>query len=131
MREVQALLEPVFPEAQKRSQYRGAVVDGCDIEGTRYWVEVKRRKACSIADVERWTKQAEDESDGRLVMLWFRGDQQAWRVAYPLGEGMVCIERAANWHDRMAAMELLKAQAVEILTSKQSFATRVSARAEK
>lgn len=97
MLEVQHILTEVFPAAQKRSQYRGARKDGCDIEGTPYWVEVKHCARITPAMVGEWVKQALSETNGRPVTVWFRGDRQQWRVAHSMGPGRVLIEERDVW----------------------------------
>lgn len=97
MLEVQHILAEVFPAAQKRSQYRGARKDGCDIEGTPYWVEVKHCARITPAMVAGWVDQALAETNGRAVNVWFRGDRQAWRVAHSMGKGRVLIEERDVW----------------------------------
>lgn len=87
MLEVQHMLEPIWPKALKRSQYRGARTDGCDIEGTGYWEEVKRYQRVTWAMILGWMAEAKAETDGRRVRLWVRENHGPWECVFEVWEG--------------------------------------------
>lgn len=47
-RDVANTLKPVYAEARNNPQYRGAKREGCDVEGTPFWIEAKNRKDGSV-----------------------------------------------------------------------------------
>lgn len=72
-RDVAKLFRRWFPEARRGLQYR----DGrecCDVEGTPYWIECKRRKKIGWRALESIFKKI--ESDGRPVILISKCDHQ-------------------------------------------------------
>lgn len=64
-------LVDVYPGARRATQWRGGRQEGCDVEDTPWWVEVRRRTAHACL---RHLEQAEEESDGRPALVWLRED---------------------------------------------------------
>lgn len=69
-REFAARLTPIFPEARRGAQARSGR-DGCDVEGTSWWVECKTLHRISAF---RHLEQAERDTDGRPVLVRLRED---------------------------------------------------------
>jgi hypothetical protein len=62
-REVCAKLRSLFGEGVRRSiQTRGAKSEGCDVDGTPYWIETKVGK---LQNPRAALRQAIDDTDGR------------------------------------------------------------------
>ena len=77
--EVAVMLRDAFPWLDP---HRGAQTrkgdDACDVEGTPWFVEVKRRKArCNIPEA---MEQATRDSDGRPPVVFSRRDRGEWLV---------------------------------------------------
>ena len=52
--------------------------DACDVEGTRFWMEVKRRARFAVL---RHLEQASEDTDGRPPVVWLREDgNRRWAV---------------------------------------------------
>lgn len=49
----------------------------CDVEGTSWWVEVKRGKKCNARAAYR---QAQGDTDGRPIVVVWRDDREPWMV---------------------------------------------------
>ena len=50
----------------------------CDVEGTPWWVEVKRGKRVNVRSAMR---QAKDDTDGREPIVVWRDDREPWMVS--------------------------------------------------
>lgn len=75
-------LRVVYPDALNGpSQYRGAKKDGADVNGTPFWVEVKRGKAPPIGPA---MAQAKRDTDGRPPLVLSRKDRDEWLVTMRL-----------------------------------------------
>lgn len=63
----------------------------CDVEGTRYWIEVKRGKRCRV---RAGYAQAVGDStpDGRPPVLVWRDDHGQWMVTASLDDVMTEID---------------------------------------
>ena len=53
----------------------------CDVEGTPWWIEVKRGKKVNIRAAMR---QAKDDTDGRPPIVVWRDDREPWMVSLTL-----------------------------------------------
>lgn len=75
-REAVHALALVYPDARRATQWRGGRQEGCDVEDTPWWVEVRHRARHGCL---RHLEGAEEESDGRPVVVWLReqGDPRA------------------------------------------------------
>lgn len=66
------LLKPVFPEAKRGLGQARSATEVADVEGTPFWVEVKRHKRCSI---QAAYEQAQDATDGRPLLIITKDDR--------------------------------------------------------
>ncbi len=64
-------MRPVYPEAKRGFQSRSGR-DGCDVEGTPYWVECKHGKCVNVRAALR---QALATTDGRPVLVVAKDDR--------------------------------------------------------
>ena len=63
----------VYPFACSGSQYRGGSTDGCDVERTPWYIEVKNTKTLSIPGWwDKLLKDKEESKDGREPLLVFK-----------------------------------------------------------
>ena len=69
-REFAARLAALYPDAHRGAQSRSGR-DGCDVEGTPWWVECKTRHGIAVF---RFLEQAERDTDGRPVLVRLRED---------------------------------------------------------
>jgi len=65
----------------------------CDVEGTDWWIEVKRGKRCPIRAAMR---QAEADTDGRPCLVLWRDDRQPWMVTLRLDDAVVLLDSGAG-----------------------------------
>lgn len=66
-RELAKLLRPIWPSAERcLAQTRTARREGCDVEGTPYWIECKYGRKVNLVDA---LAQAERDSDGRPALV--------------------------------------------------------------
>ena len=79
-REVAELLRAVWPDAERNlAQARTAKREGCDVEGTPWWIECKSGKGI---DWRAALEQAERDSDGRTVVVIGRERGKRVLMAY-------------------------------------------------
>lgn len=76
-REAVQALRRVYPDARRATQWRGGRQEGCDVEDTPWWIEVRHRAAHSCL---RHLDGALADSDGRPVLVWLR-EQGSTRAA--------------------------------------------------
>ena len=73
-RELAALLRPVFGEHVKRGFQSRCGRDGCDVEGTPFWLEAKHGK---LVNVRAALRQALEATDGRPAVVVAKDDRNA------------------------------------------------------
>lgn len=91
-RELAALLRPVFGDHVARCFQSRSGRDGCDVEGTPFWVEAKHGR---LVNVRAALKQALDATDGRPVAVVAKDDRSTPIVVMRLEDwiAMVCERR--------------------------------------
>lgn len=85
-RELRRLFPQWAPNIRRGWQSREGA-DQCDIEGTPYWIEVKRRRRVTNATVRAGMRQALHDTDGRPILLLTREDRDVWWAHLPVWEG--------------------------------------------
>ena len=88
-RELAALLRPIFPNAKRGFQNRSGR-DGCDVEGTTFWVEAKHGKCVNVRGA---LKQALDDTDGRPAVVVAKDDRSAPFVVMTLNDWLALAKR--------------------------------------
>lgn len=88
-RTMPVLVRPLFPEAKRGIGQARSGSEVADVEGTPFWVEVKRRKAINV---RASMKQAKDATDGRPPVVVCRWDGD------PEDESIVCM-RLVDWEE--------------------------------
>lgn len=73
-RYVAQLFRRWFPDARRGLQYRDGK-ECCDVEGTPYWIECKRRKHIGLFGMLKWWNK-KGEINGRPMILICKGDNQ-------------------------------------------------------
>lgn len=92
MRECVRILQDAGIGCQKRSQYRGARKDGCDIEDTDWWIECTHGKGADprVKYAQAVRDQDRDASDVEIVyrpivVLWKRHGMRGILATMQLG----------------------------------------------
>jgi hypothetical protein len=81
-REAAVLLGILYPGAERKPmQARGAARDGCEVEGTPWWVEVKSAAAPRILPALRQARaDAKANGDSRPPLVVAKTTRQGWTV---------------------------------------------------
>ncbi len=83
-RDVANALQAIYPDASRggllQTQYRRGA-PACDVEGTPWWIEVKRGARPNIQGAY---DQAVGDTDGRPPLVITRKDRSAWLCTLPL-----------------------------------------------
>lgn len=82
-RELVHELRPVFGDGVKRGFQSRCGRDGCDVEGTPYWVEAKHGK---LVNLRAALRQAIEATDGRPVVVVAKDDRTEPVVAMRLAD---------------------------------------------
>lgn len=90
-RAVAALLRPVFGAEVARGFQSRSGRDGCDVEGTAYWVEAKHGK---LVNVRAAIRQALAATDGRPVVVVSKDDRSTPLVTMQLSDWLELARRA-------------------------------------
>jgi hypothetical protein len=94
----------LFPHAERGlGQSRSAAREGCDVEGTPYWVEAKNR--ARHESPWAYMAQAEADTDGRVPVVVMHAPRKSDLV----------VMRRADWEAREKALADLRAR-VELLS---------------
>lgn len=88
-REVAEALRTIYPDARRGFQSR-AGDDAADVEGTPFWVEVKRVKRNE--SIRAALAQAAEATDGRPVVVVSRCDGKPWVACMLLGDWLHLAE---------------------------------------
>ena len=91
-RDVANELQAIYPDAARggllQTQYgRGA--PACDVEGTPWWIEVKRGARPNIQGAY---EQAKNDTDGRPPLVISRKDRSVWLVTMTLERFMHLVQ---------------------------------------
>lgn len=80
-REAAALLAKLYPDAKRTlSQARGGC-EACDVDGTPWFVEVKRDRCVNpAAALRKATAEAVEAADERPALVMYRRDREPWTV---------------------------------------------------
>lgn len=108
-RELGHLIRHLYPEAKRGFQSR-AGSDQCDVEGSPYWIEVKRRKRFAVL---RHLEQAERDTDGRQPLLALREDRGEWVIIERLKDWAARERRRMRLEDALAAAGGVLAEEVD------------------
>lgn len=94
-REVAAMLRPVFGPAVARGFQSRSGRDGCDVEGTPFWVEAKHQQ---LVDLRAAVRQGLADSDGRTVVVVAKDDRKppGWAVGQP-GAAPLAVMLLSDW----------------------------------
>jgi hypothetical protein len=87
-RELAALLRPLFGEHVKRGLQSRCGRDGCDVEGTPFWLEAKHGK---LVNVRAALRQALEATDGRPAVVVAKDDRSAPLVVMRLGDWLELV----------------------------------------
>lgn len=79
-----ASLVPAWAPTLRRGWQSRSGTDQCDIEGTPYWIEVKRLRRVTPGARLRAMRQAVAASDGRPSLVLSRSDGDGWVFSTPL-----------------------------------------------
>ena len=90
-RAVAALLRPIFGEQAKRGFQSRSGRDGCDVEGTPFWVECKHGQ---LVNLRAALKQALEDSDGRPVVVCAKDDRSAPLAVMRLSDWLELVQSA-------------------------------------
>lgn len=90
-RAVAALLRPIFGDQAKRGFQSRSGRDGCDVEGTPYWVECKHGQ---FVNLRAALKQALEASDGRPVVVAAKDDRSAPLAVMRLSDWLELVHAA-------------------------------------
>jgi hypothetical protein len=88
-RELAALLRPLFGEHVKRGFQSRCGRDGCDVEGTPFWLEAKHGK---LVNVRAALRQALEATDGRPAVVVAKDDRSAPLVVMRLEDWLGLVE---------------------------------------
>jgi hypothetical protein len=94
-RELAALFRPVFgPQVARGFQSRSGR-DGCDVEGTPFWVEAKHGQ---LVDLRAAVRQGVADGDGRKVVVVAKDDRKppGWAVGQP-GAAPLAVMHLSDW----------------------------------
>lgn len=80
--EVRDLFRPYHGELTRRGFQCRSGGEQCDVEGTPYWVEVKRLAKVTGGTVKAAWEQARASGDGRPVVVCVRADRGQWEAAW-------------------------------------------------
>lgn len=72
------LLTPLFPDARRGAAQSRYGTDAADVEGTPYWIEVKRVKRNEAPRAA--LRQATADTDGRPPVVFSRCNGDEWMV---------------------------------------------------
>ncbi len=105
-REAAKLLAKLYPHAERRPmQARGAVKDGCEIEGTPYWVEVKSGAAPPIMGALRQARRdIEAHGDERPPLVLAKTTRQGWTVTMEWADFAALIKGATTARDMLVTL---------------------------
>lgn len=90
-RAVAALLRPIFGEQAKRGYQSRSGRDGCDVEGTPFWVECKHG---ALVNLRAALKQALTDSDGRPAVVCAKDDRSAPLAVMRLSDWIELVQAA-------------------------------------
>ena len=85
-RAVAKLFREVMGMETRRGWQAAQATTACDVEGTPWWLEVKRHKKVPIRPSYA---QAVNDSDGRPPVVVWRDDRGEWMVCLSLADFMV------------------------------------------
>ena len=88
-REIVGIMGKYGMELHRGWQTRAGQTE-CDVEGSPWWIEVKRGKRCNPRAAYR---QAKADTDGRLPVVFWRDDREAWMVTLSLEDFMRIVMR--------------------------------------
>jgi hypothetical protein len=115
------LLKPIFGEDVHRGHQdnRGGVAagEGCDCEGTPFWVEAKHEKATSPLAALRQCREAQAvNGDERPIVAVCKDDRKPkdWRPGQPM-EPPIAVMELTDWLDLVADWARLKRDAGELM----------------
>jgi len=91
-REIVAFLERLGYTAGRGWQSRQGHAQ-CDVEGTEWWIEVKRGKKVNVRAAMR--QAVADRDDRRPLVIW-RDDREPWMVSVSLEDAVRLFEGAAD-----------------------------------
>ena len=77
-REASTLLKRYYPNAKRGVGQTQAGNNSADVEGTPWWVEVKRQK--TRPNCHKAWEQGAGETDGRRVLVMSKADRGVWLV---------------------------------------------------
>lgn len=87
-RELAAMLRPVFGERVARGFQTRSGRDGCDVEGTPYWLEAKHGK---LVNVRAALRQALEATDGRPAVVVAKDDRSVPLVVMRLADWLALV----------------------------------------
>ena len=90
-RAVAQLLRPLFGDKVARGFQSRSGRDGCDVEGTPYWIECKHQARLNVHAAVR---QAVGATDGRPVLVIAKGQREVPLVIMTLSEWIAQQEDA-------------------------------------
>ncbi len=113
------LLKPIFGDKVHRghqdSRGGAAAGEGCDVEGTPFWVETKHGKAVSPMAALRQCREAQQvRGDTRPPTVIIKDDRKppGWKVGQSLSPPIVVME-LSDWLDLIQDWAELKSDAGE------------------
>ena len=93
-RDLATILRSVYPKAERCiAQSRTAKREGCDVEGTPFWIE---SKVGARPDILGAVRQAQADTDGRSVLIVTKQDRGVPLATLPLAELMKLLV-SATW----------------------------------
>lgn len=91
-RDLATILRSVYPKAERCiAQSRTAKREGCDVEGTPFWIE---SKVGARPDILGAVRQAQADTDGRSVLVVTKQDRGVPLATLPLAELMKLLVKA-------------------------------------
>lgn len=101
------MLKPIFGDSAKRGFQSRSGRDGCDVEGTPYWLECKHG---ALVNLRAALKQALEASDGRPVVVCAKDDRSAPLAVMRLSDWLDLVH-AAHAAGVVQGLEQLKEEA--------------------
>lgn len=90
-RAVAALLRPIFGDQAKRGFQSRSGRDGCDVEGTPYWLECKHG---TLVNLRAALKQAIADTDGRVPVVVAKDDRSTPMAVMRLSDWLELVQAA-------------------------------------